>query len=326
MLILSTACRPSSRHVCLSSGVRYAEKITTGRREVVAQQHLRRVDAGDARQRVVEHEHVGLVLLEQLVQPGHVARLQDAPALGAEARLQDGAKVRLVVDDDHGRQGVVRLVEHSSLCVEFKTPAPIPRKGDAATAAKPGHAALGADRRTRRAGSSTATAAACTTRMAESAAAGRPAAGSPAGSSSRAGTARRCCSRASSPSSSSSTRRPRSPPATGPARSAAARTTTASSRSRARPAPTRSTCGLHEERTGPRRRASNLPDGAFVLHDSRPHLVLGDALLEWEPGGYREPIPRPPGPAEVITPPTLVGVLRAGWQGAVPLLHPSARA
>jgi hypothetical protein len=26
----------------------------------------------------------------------------------------------------------------------------------------------------------------------------------------------------------------------------------------------------------------------------------------------------------VVTPPSLVGVLRAGWEGAVPLLHPSA--
>ena len=83
---------------------------------------------------------------------------------------------------------------------------------------------------------------------------------------------------------------------------------------------------LHEERTGSRHRAAGLPDGAFVVHDGRPHLVLDDALLEWEPGGYREPVPRPPGPAEAITPPTLVEVLRAGWHGAVPLLHGSAAA
>jgi hypothetical protein len=28
--------------------------------------------------------------------------------------------------------------------------------------------------------------------------------------------------------------------------------------------------------------------------------------------------------AVVITPPSLVDVLRAGWEGSVPLLHPSA--
>ncbi len=83
---------------------------------------------------------------------------------------------------------------------------------------------------------------------------------------------------------------------------------------------------LHDERTGPRRRAADLPDGAFVLHGGRPHLALGDALLEWRPDGYAAPIARPRAPAELITPPTLVDVLRAGWRGEVPLLHPSARA
>jgi hypothetical protein len=76
---------------------------------------------------------------------------------------------------------------------------------------------------------------------------------------------------------------------------------------------------LHEERL------ERLPDGAFVLHDDRPHLVLGDRLLEWTGSGYsnRERRPRR-GRAALITPPSLVHVLHEGWQGAVPLLHPSA--
>ena len=69
-----------------------------------------------------------------------------------------------------------------------------------------------------------------------------------------------------------------------------------------------------------------LPDGAFVLRDGAPWLVRGDALLRWTPGGYAERAERPAGGrAELITPPSLVAVLRAGWDGAaVPLLHPSA--
>jgi hypothetical protein len=69
-----------------------------------------------------------------------------------------------------------------------------------------------------------------------------------------------------------------------------------------------------------------LPDGAFVLRDGDPWLVRGGALLRWTPGGYAERAARPAGgAAELITPPSLVAVLRAGWDGAaVPLLHPSA--
>ena len=71
----------------------------------------------------------------------------------------------------------------------------------------------------------------------------------------------------------------------------------------------------------------DLPDGTFVLLDDRPWLVLGDALLEWTPAGYvaeRRARPRS-GPALVLTPTSLVEVLRAGWDGgAVPVIHPTA--
>jgi hypothetical protein len=71
-----------------------------------------------------------------------------------------------------------------------------------------------------------------------------------------------------------------------------------------------------------------LPDGTFVLCDERPWLVLGDALLEWTPAGYvaqRRARPREAG-AVVLTPPSLVRVLRLGWAPAtVPFLHPTAR-
>jgi hypothetical protein len=90
---------------------------------------------------------------------------------------------------------------------------------------------------------------------------------------------------------------------------------------------------LHRERlslaTGTQRRHAasfgELPDATFVLHRSEPHVVLGRAILVWTPGGYGARLRRPQkGEAEVLTPPSLVSVLREGWRSAVPLHHPSA--
>jgi hypothetical protein len=87
---------------------------------------------------------------------------------------------------------------------------------------------------------------------------------------------------------------------------------------------------LHDERlTSDRRQRhhpaslSGVPDGAFVLHRDTPWLVAGSELLRWTPAGYAEREPRGDGRALVITPPSLVAIL-PGWEGAVPLLHPSA--
>ena len=90
---------------------------------------------------------------------------------------------------------------------------------------------------------------------------------------------------------------------------------------------------LHGERVTPDIRAQlyreapldELPDGAFVLREGAPWLVLGAELLRWTPAGYAARRPRPAGQqAVLITPPSLVAVLRADWQPLVPLLHPSA--
>jgi hypothetical protein len=90
---------------------------------------------------------------------------------------------------------------------------------------------------------------------------------------------------------------------------------------------------LHAERVDPATRAQqrrpaeldSLPDGAFVLDRGDPWLVLGDGLRRWTPAGYDTRRPRERGATvELITPPSLVEVLRTGWDGAVPLLHPSA--
>jgi hypothetical protein len=89
---------------------------------------------------------------------------------------------------------------------------------------------------------------------------------------------------------------------------------------------------LHGERIDRRTRErrfhaaafDELPDGAFVLHDGEPKLVLGTSVLSWTPAGYTRPAPRPAGDATLITPPSLVAVLRSGWVSSVPVLHPSA--
>jgi hypothetical protein len=88
---------------------------------------------------------------------------------------------------------------------------------------------------------------------------------------------------------------------------------------------------LHAERLDGRAqrrhhaRLESLPDGAFVLLDGGPRLVLGRELLAWSASGYGDRVPRPLGAAVVLTPPSLVAVLRAGWRPDVTLLHPSAR-
>jgi hypothetical protein len=90
---------------------------------------------------------------------------------------------------------------------------------------------------------------------------------------------------------------------------------------------------LHGERLAPGRREgllhespySELPDGAFVLEAGRPQLVLARQLLSWSPGGYRDRHRRPRSAnAAVITPPSLIAILRSGWSPSVPLLHPSS--
>jgi hypothetical protein len=72
-------------------------------------------------------------------------------------------------------------------------------------------------------------------------------------------------------------------------------------------------------------RLDDLPEGTFVLREGEPFLVVGAELLRWTAAGYVDRVPRPAREdAIVLTPPSLVAVLRAGWQPLVPLLHPSA--
>ena len=71
----------------------------------------------------------------------------------------------------------------------------------------------------------------------------------------------------------------------------------------------------------------DLPDGTFVLRGDQPHLVLGPRLLRWSPAGYTARTNRPAGTrTTVITPPSLVALLRTDRTPVVPFLHRSATA
>lgn len=86
---------------------------------------------------------------------------------------------------------------------------------------------------------------------------------------------------------------------------------------------------MHSERLMPDRSKrlhrtdiADLPDGSFVMRDGKPHLVLGEALLEWSPEGYQPAHPRPAsGDVDLITPPSAVEVIAAGYG---PVIHESA--
>jgi hypothetical protein len=80
--------------------------------------------------------------------------------------------------------------------------------------------------------------------------------------------------------------------------------------------------GLHAERLfrGTHRRRTHelswagLPDGTYVLLQDAPHVVVGGQLAHWTRDGYRARLPRPTrGTATVLTPPSTVAVLAAGY-------------
>lgn len=84
---------------------------------------------------------------------------------------------------------------------------------------------------------------------------------------------------------------------------------------------------LHCERlTGSEKRTfpahcRDLPDGVMVLDHGAPHLLVGRSLRSWTAAGYGAATGLPTGEVTVLTPPAIVGALRAGY---VPRLHPTA--
>jgi hypothetical protein len=79
---------------------------------------------------------------------------------------------------------------------------------------------------------------------------------------------------------------------------------------------------LHAERLLPRSRIRRIyeapwpevPEGSFVVLDDEPFLVRAEGLVRWTTGGYADARRRPrQGTAAVLTPPTSVAALRAGY-------------
>lgn len=85
---------------------------------------------------------------------------------------------------------------------------------------------------------------------------------------------------------------------------------------------------LHAERLADRRKrlhglpsaAVDLPDGTMVLQHDVPHLILDKLAWPWSLRGYGAPV-APSNGAQLITPPSTVAVLRAGYR---PQIHVSA--
>ena len=88
---------------------------------------------------------------------------------------------------------------------------------------------------------------------------------------------------------------------------------------------------LHHERVGGLRRqvtrrapAAGLPDGAMIRADGRIGLLVAGRLRPWSFGGYGPPAQvKTPGVVEVLTPPSTVAAIAAGYR---PLVHPTALA
>jgi hypothetical protein len=85
---------------------------------------------------------------------------------------------------------------------------------------------------------------------------------------------------------------------------------------------------LHRERLGPARdkrtyqaRTGSLPDGVMIRAGDTAGLLLGGQLWPWSFQGYGAPAADGlPDVAGVLTPPSTVAVIAAGYR---PLLHPS---
>src|SRR5262249_12814346 len=88
---------------------------------------------------------------------------------------------------------------------------------------------------------------------------------------------------------------------------------------------------LHRERTDRSRRklsylapAAELPDGVMIRIAGEPGLLAGGRMRPWSFRGYDAPAPaHPAGLVEVLTPPSIVAAIAAGYR---PLVHPSGLA
>jgi hypothetical protein len=68
--------------------------------------------------------------------------------------------------------------------------------------------------------------------------------------------------------------------------------------------------------------SDDLPDGTMIAIGNAAYAVRGEILLRWSPAGYGGRTPRAAaGEADLLTPPSIVAVLAAGY---CPHWHPSA--
>ncbi len=96
----------------------------------------------------------------------------------------------------------------------------------------------------------------------------------------------------------------------------------------ARPRAVEMDARLHAERTDRSRRklthireVADLPEGVMVRVAHGPSLLVDGQLRPWSLTGYGSPMPAPSaGRVEVLTPPSIVATLAAGYR---PLIHPS---
>jgi hypothetical protein len=83
---------------------------------------------------------------------------------------------------------------------------------------------------------------------------------------------------------------------------------------------------LHRQRTAQAQaaaHAASLPDGAMVSHEGRAWLVAEGAIRAWSHSGYGARRDAPAVDVTVLTPPSTLAVMAAGWR---PRLHESAGA
>lgn len=80
---------------------------------------------------------------------------------------------------------------------------------------------------------------------------------------------------------------------------------------------------LHAERLDARRSKrlhrmplDDVPDGAMIARDGTAWLVQAGVMRRWSFTGYIAEEPRPGGIADVLTPPSILATLRAGYQPA----------
>jgi hypothetical protein len=81
---------------------------------------------------------------------------------------------------------------------------------------------------------------------------------------------------------------------------------------------------LHAERLTPNgerathdARLADLPDGVIVALHGRPHLWAGGELRPWSFAGYGPPVARPDGAVAILTPPSTVAAIAAGFRPSV---------